>query len=192
MVWLMASRKEGTGAKGGPPLSTNKDGVRRSVGKVKPMPPRNSKEEDDQEEKQEVDLLKSELLMNKENERRKALEAEDDDDNISLLGEEDDDSTTPAKPLLINEVDPTKDFYSTTTGRPVSPVQLLPPQNQGLDQGQQGSEAEKKKRNRGSETSPASTTTTTTTTNAGVSERVKVIVRSRPLSEKEKAQGHQA
>jgi hypothetical protein len=114
---------------------------------------------------------------------------EEEEDNLSLIEEK----SMPA-PVAVGvpvTFDPTKDFYSTT-GRPVTPIIGVGAKDVE-DDGTKGTYLEKN-------TGPAdhdgsvnlrSKSHHASSTPSGGSERVKVIVRSRPMSQKELLDGHE-
>lgn len=177
----------------------------KEVGKVKPMrivrAPLNKSEEDFDK--------KEELRKNQQNSLTDSINQEeikdDEDDDLSLIEERPKHSDELAV-IKQPSIDPTKDFYSTT-GRPVSPVlpfakpdtsQEQPSNMNDADAGNNkltDSKDQEPLTNRpvshDIKVTPALLTKPQPQSTGESSERVKVIVRSRPISEKEMANGHE-
>jgi hypothetical protein len=167
-------------------IKKHKKPIPKEIGKVKPFRIQKTGKSSLVEKMNSLNDVKK---WSQENE-----EFDDEEEEVSLMEETTNNNATMA--LLINPIDPTKDFY-TSSGRPVSPV-LPPPIHEMVEEPERATI----KQNDGD-------TSTTSMEERQVSEdviqgrsgsggsstvnseRVKVVVRSRPLSDKEKSERHE-
>lgn len=144
---------------------------KKEVGKVKPIRiPR--------EKEVAAELsLKVEQMNNLNSTKKPWRESEEEE--VSLM-----ENSPAVTPLVIQSFDPTKDFY-TSSGRPVSPTQLPPPPD--TEDNLESSA------NPGNSipAAPKMSEGAVQGRTSGALERVKVVVRSRPLSEKEKSERYE-